>query len=47
MKKAIAEVCLSYDPSCAIFNSFNFMVIFNIASADIAGEKYFFSFGSS
>ena len=25
----------SYDPSCAIFSSFNFKVIFNIASADI------------
>ena len=29
----------SYDPSCAIFSSFNFMVIFNIASADIAESQ--------
>jgi hypothetical protein len=29
----------SYDPSCTIFSSFNFMVIFNIASADIAESQ--------
>ena len=27
--------CPSYDLGCAILSSFNFMVIFNIASADI------------
>ena len=32
----------SYDPSCAIFSSFNFMVIFNIASADIAESQTYF-----
>ena len=32
----LGKVCPSYDPSCMIFSSFNFMVISNIASADIA-----------
>ena len=33
------EVCPSYDPSCVIFSCFNFMVIFNIASAAIAESQ--------
>ena len=31
----------SYDPSCVIFSSFNFTVIFNIGSADIAESQFF------
>ena len=34
-KLTISKVRPSYDPSCAIFSSFNFMVVFNIASAVI------------
>ena len=33
------KVLLSYDLNCVIFSSFNFMVIFNIASADIAESQ--------
>ena len=35
----IHKVSPSYDPSCAILSFFNFMVIFNIASVDIAESQ--------
>ena len=34
LKRCHTKVHPSYDPSCAIFSSLNFMVIFNITSAD-------------
>ena len=34
-RQKTAKVSPSYDPSCAIFSSFNFVVIFNQASADV------------
>ena len=38
-KLTISKVRPSYDPSCAIFSSFHFMVIFNIESADSTGSQ--------
>ena len=38
-RESVAKVCPSYDPSWAIFSSFNFMVVFNIAAAEIAESQ--------
>ena len=37
--RAGTKVCPSYASSCAIFNSLNFMVNYNNASADIAESQ--------
>jgi hypothetical protein len=39
LKREVTKVCRNYDPSCAIFSSFSFMVIFNIESADNAESQ--------
>ena len=39
MSGQLTKVRPSYDQSCAIFSSFNFMVIYNLASADIAESQ--------
>ena len=39
MHKIVTKVRPSYDLSCEIFSSFNLMVIFNIASTDIAESQ--------